>query len=243
MTEKVLGPTRNDRQRIYVRSLPVRVCHWIIFFCFLILVATGMYIAHPYLYAPTTGDPFVMGTVRFTHFYTAIVFDIAFGAELFMILIGGRYERYDQFIPMSRKRWRSVVESSKFYLFLRRMPPMTVSHDGLDGIVFVIGFVIEIVIILTGFAMWSDITSYNSPLTYLSFLVPLFGGLQTARFIHHVTMWAMIVFVLLHVIRVVAMAAIKRDGTVDSIVSGYRYVSPREVAEFEEAVVLDEARP
>ncbi len=238
----VLRSRDNDRQRVYMRTLPVRVCHWIIFLCFLILVATGLYIAHPYLLAPKTGDPFIMGSVRFTHFYTAIVFDIAFGAELFLILVGGRYERWDQYIPLSRKRWRSVIESSKYYLFLRRMPPMTIAHDGLDGIVFLIGFLIETVIILTGFAMWADITSYNSPLTLLSFLIPLFGGFQMARYIHHITMWVMIFYVVLHVIRVVTMATIKRDGTFDSIVSGYRYVSPREVAAFEDAVSLDDGR-
>lgn len=109
----VLRSRDNDRQRVYMRTLPVRVCHWIIFLCFLILVATGLYIAHPYLLAPKTGDPFIMGSVRFTHFYTAIVFDIAFGAELFLILVGGRYERWDQYIPLSRKRWRSVIEFIK----------------------------------------------------------------------------------------------------------------------------------
>ncbi len=239
MKDSVRSPG-NDRKRVYVRSLPVRLTHWIIFLCVPILAATGLYIAHPYLLAAETEDPFVRGTVEYIHVYTACIFDVAFAAELMMILVGGRYERLGQYIPLTRKRWRSVFESLKFYLFLRRTPPMTVSHDGLDGFVFVIVFLIEIVIILTGFALWANQTSYDSPLSYLGFLVPVFGGLQIARWIHHIMMWVMIAWIVQHVIRAIMLSVIKKDATMDSIFSGYKYISPEKVAEFEDTAVLDE---
>jgi len=229
-------------RRVYVRSLPVRLCHWTIFFCVVVLTATGIFIAHPYMSGASRGEPFLMGTVRIIHFYTAIIFDVAFAAELGLILLGGRFERWDQYIPLSRKRWRSIVESLKYYVFLRRRPPATIAHDGLDGLIFIIGFAIDVLIICTGFALWADITSYNSPLALLGFLVPIFGGLQTARLIHHALMWVMIAYVLQHVIRAVTLSAIKKDGTMDSIFSGYKYVTLPEVAEFEGKAALDEIR-
>ena len=225
-----------------MRSLPVRLCHWTIFLCVPILVLTGLYISHPYLLAAETRDPFVTGTIKYIHVYTACVFDVAFAAELMMIFVGGRYERLGQYIPLSRKRWRSVVESLKFYLFLRRTPPMTVGHDGLDGFVFDIGFLIETVIILTGFAMWANLTAYDSPLAYLGFLVPIFGGLETARWIHHIMMWIMIAWILQHVIRAIMLSVIKQDATMESIFSGYKYISPQKVAEFEDTAVSDDQK-
>lgn len=233
---------RDDRRLIHVRSVATRVLHWTIFLCVLILIATGFYIADPFLIAPEGGEPAVMETVRFIHFYTALVFDLAFASEIGLILLGGRYERWDQYIPLSRKRWRSIVESLKFYFFLRRTPPATIAHDGLDGLIFIIGFIIDVLIIGTGFALWANITSYNSPLALMSFLIPIFGGLQTARLIHHILMWVMIAYVLQHVIRVIMLSAIKKDGTMDSMFSGHKYVSVREVAEFENVAELDERR-
>lgn len=230
------------RKRVYVRSLVVRLCHWIIVLCVPILIATGLYIEHPYLVASQTGDPFVMGTIKYIHVYTACVFDVAFAAELLMILFGGRYERLGQYIPLSRKRWHSFVESLKFHLFLRKTPPETVGHDGFDGFVFGINFLIEIVIILTGFAMWADQTAYYSPLAKLSFLVPIFGGLQTTRWIHQIMMWVLIAWIAQHVIRAIMLAVIKKDATMDSIFTGYKYISPQKVAEFEDTAAFDERK-
>jgi len=225
---------RDDRRvPVYVRSLPARICHWIIFLCFLILVFTGLYIARPFFQAPVRGQPFLMGTMRLIHFYTALTFDIAFGAEIGLILIGG-FREWGHYVPFTRKRWSSIGESLKFYVFLRRRPPPSTAIDGLDGLIFLFGFAVDVLIICTGFALWADITSYNSPLALLRFLIPIFGGLATARWLHHVLMWVGIAYVLQHVIRVFMLSAVRRDGTVDSMVSGYKYLPAWAVEEADE---------
>ena len=67
------------REQIYVWELPVRVTHWVFFFSFLILSATGYYIGHPFISVPgpAANGHFVMGTARAIHLYTAIVFSLA----------------------------------------------------------------------------------------------------------------------------------------------------------------------
>ncbi len=222
------APAAVGRQAVYVRDLVVRVTHWTIFLCFVVLVATGLYISRPFT-AGTSGH-FVTGTVRVVHLYAALVFDIAVFARVAWMFVGSRYARWDQFVPVSRKRWRNLVESLKFYLFLRRTPAPAVGHDGLDGAIFAARFLVDFVIIGTGFALYSTITSFNSPMALFRILIPVFGGLQSARWIHHMMMWVAIAFVIQHVARVVTLSAVKRDGTVDSMFSGYKFVAPEEPA-------------
>jgi Ni/Fe-hydrogenase 1 B-type cytochrome subunit len=113
--------------------------------------------------------------------------------------LGNRYARWDQFIPVTKARWRNVLESLQFYLFLRRKPAPAVGHDGLDGLIFAVRFLIDFVIIFTGFAMYSRFTSYKSPLALFHVLLPLFGGFQHTRWLHHVMMWVVIAFILQHI--------------------------------------------
>ncbi|MFY9780191.1 MAG: Ni/Fe-hydrogenase, b-type cytochrome subunit [Candidatus Baltobacteraceae bacterium] len=225
-----------ERRLVYVRQLGVRITHWTVVTCVVILVTTGTYISHPFTVGGSARDPMVMATVRVTHFYTAIVFDVAVFARIALMFLGNRYARWDQFIPVTKARWRNVLESLKFYLFLRRTPAPAVGHDALDGLVFTVRFLIDFVIIFTGFAMYSRFTSYKSPLSYFHVLLPVFGGFQHTRWLHHVMMWVFLAFVAQHVTRVVLLAALKRDGTVESMFSGYKFVSSEELAEDESAL-------
>lgn len=220
------------RTPVYVFDLWVRVIHWVVFFCVILLVITGMYIANPYIIvARNAHEPFVMGTIRVVHFYSAVVFDIAVFARIALMFLGSRYARWDQFIPVTKRRWKNALESLKFYVFLRRRPPAAIGHDAFDGLIFTLRFLIDLLIIATGFALWSKITSYHSPMTIFHVLIPFFGGLQGARHLHHLLMWLVIAFIVQHVIRVVVLSAIKHDGTIDSMFTGYRYVTQEELTD------------
>jgi Ni/Fe-hydrogenase 1 B-type cytochrome subunit len=58
-------------------------------------------------------------------------------------------------------------------------------------------------------------------------LIPLFDGLQMARLIHHVSMWIVLIFAVMHIYFVVLASLAERIGTFDSIVSGYKFLSKR----------------
>jgi Ni/Fe-hydrogenase 1 B-type cytochrome subunit len=48
------------------------------------------------------------------------------------------------------------------------------------------------------------------------FLVPVFGGLQLARLIHHVVMWLLIGFAAHHIWSSILMSLTERNGLIDS---------------------------
>jgi Ni/Fe-hydrogenase 1 B-type cytochrome subunit len=70
--------------------------------------------------------------------------------------------------------------------------------------------------------------SVGSPFQVFDFLVPLFDGLQMARLIHHVLMWVVLIFAVLHIYCVFLWSLIKHYGEIDSIFTGYKFFRKRE---------------
>jgi Ni/Fe-hydrogenase 1 B-type cytochrome subunit len=84
--------------------------------------------------------------------------------------------------------------------------------------------------IVSGFALYS-VSQYTSYMASWQFLLPLFGGPQGARWVHHVVMWLLIGFAVNHVFSALLTSISEKNGAIDSIFSGYKYVPKHEVAE------------
>jgi len=214
--------------RVYVWELPVRLTHWAIFFSIIVLSATGYYIGNPFISVPGAAkDHFVMGTVRVVHLYAAIVFTLAVLVRIYWMFAGNGYARLMQFIPLSRQRLRSLWRTFLYYSFIRHEPDDYAGHNALAGASYAMIFVIYLVMIATGLALYSVVVSVGSPFEAFSFLIPLFGGLQMARLIHHIGMWLVLIFVVMHVYFVFLSSIIEHIGTFDSIFSGYKFMPKR----------------
>ncbi len=214
--------------RVYVWEWPVRVCHWLIAGSIAILSVSGLYIANPSLM--TTGvvaQRSLMGLVKLIHYSTAIVFGIAVISRIWWMFVGNSYARWDKFVPARRKRWAAIGPTLSYYLFRMRKPPGFVGHNPLAGITYTFVFVIYLIMIATGLAMYSVSAHVGSPLRLFTFLVPWFGGLSMARWLHHGFMWMLIGFAAHHVYSAVLMSQVEANATVESIFSGYKFV-PRE---------------
>jgi Ni/Fe-hydrogenase 1 B-type cytochrome subunit len=221
-----------DLERVYVWQLPVRLTHWIIFFSILILSFTGYYIGHPFISVPGPAkDHFVMGTMRAIHLYIAIVFSLAVLVRIYWFFAGNKYARLLQFIPLSRERWVNIWDSTLFMLFIRHRPAPYAGHDGLAGAAYITFIALYLILMATGLAMYTVIAAANSPFQVFGFLVPLFGGLQIARLIHHVCMWIVLLIALVHIYFVFLWSMVENAGEVDSIFSGYKFFPKGEIGE------------
>lgn len=213
-----------ERVPVYVWDLVVRSTHWLIAFSMAMLAVTGLFIGRPFLEASGPGsEQFIMGWMRVAHAYGAIVFSLAVGARLIWMFTGPRSARWNQFIPTTIKRLRHMWGTFLFYVFLRPTPPPTVGHNALAGATYTMVFGLYLVMILTGLALYS-VSAHTSYMAMWDFLLPIFGGAQPARWLHHVVMWLLLGFVVHHVFSALLMARVERTGTIDSIFSGYKYV-------------------
>jgi Ni/Fe-hydrogenase 1 B-type cytochrome subunit len=221
-------PVSPEIVRVYVWELPVRITHWLIALSIAVLSVTGIYIGNPFLIVPgPAGGHFVMGTMKVVHSYAAIVFTLSVLARVVWMFLGNNYARWDKFVPVSRKRSAGIMPTLWFYLFRFRKPPGFVGHNPVAGLAYVAVFALYFVMILTGLALYAVSAHVESPLRVFSALLPLFGGAQTARWIHHAVMWLLLGFAVHHVYSSMLMSTVEQNATVESIFSGYKFV-PRE---------------
>lgn len=213
---------------VYVWEWPVRLTHWVTAISIWVLSMTGVYIGFPFLLAPgEAGQHFWMGYARLIHFYAAIAFTLSVLSRIVWMFIGNKYARWDKFIPVRKIRLRGVVPTIKYYLFALRLPPGFVGHNPLAGLTYALLFVAFLVQIGTGLALYSASAHVGSPLRLFGVLAPVFGGLQTARWIHHLIMWLIWAFFVHHVYSAILMSQVEPTATVESIFSGHKFV-PRE---------------
>ena len=173
---------KSELVRVYVWELPVRMAHWGVAISLAILTVTGLYIAHPITLLPSTiRDTYSMGFVRTIHLYAATVFGISVVARIAWMFMGNRYSHWNKFIPVGWRRRAGLLPTLRFYLFQLRKPPGFVGHNPLAGIVYTGIFILYILQMLTGFALYSAMAHVHSPFHYVGWLVPLFGGLQAAK--------------------------------------------------------------
>jgi Ni/Fe-hydrogenase 1 B-type cytochrome subunit len=218
---------RVSLERVYIWELPVRLAHWLLFFSILVLAATGYYIGHPFISAPGAASThFIMGSMRSVHLYASVVFTLSALVRVYWAFAGNAYARWSELIPVSRQRWRSFKQALLFYTFLSRESVDYLGHNALAGLTYAAIFGVYFVMMATGFALYTVYAGPSSPMQLFGFLIPLFDGLQVARLIHHIGMWAILIFAVAHVYFPVLYSIVERNGVFDSIFSGYKFQEP-----------------
>jgi len=221
-----VSPRRRDVEgieRVYVWDLVVRMSHWFIMISILLLAITGVYIGNPYL-TPSgpANEQFVMATMKTVHFYAAIIFALTVATRIAWMFVGSYYARWHQFVPMNARRRSDVFGMLKFYLFLSKEPPLNVGHNPLAGMTYLLVFALYLTMIFTGFALYS--VSAVGYMQMWEFLLPIFGGAQMARWIHHVAMWFILGFVAHHIWSAMLVSRVEGMGLIDSLFSGYKFL-------------------
>ena len=237
MTTATTPAAEPKLQRVYVWDVPVRLTHWLIAISITVLAITGFYIGRPFIVAPNpAGQEFVMGTVMAIHFFAAIVFSLSEISRIIWMFVGNRYARWDQMIPMSKVRWKHTWEWLKFYVLFRAETPRFVGHNPLAGLTYILVYGLCILAALSGYALFPLQAGPESPMRIFQFLVPLFGGAQTTRWIHHNIMWLLVIFVIHHISCALLVTRAARNATIESMFSGYRFAQPEDIAAEEEEI-------
>ena len=215
-----------ERFRLYIWQVPVRITHWLTAGCIVVLSLTGGYIADPFL-IPPGGN--VMTTVRMIHMVTAFAFLVSGLIRTWWLLAGNRFSRWSAFIPTSRFQATELFRQAGFYAFVRKEIPKVLGHNQLAATAYVMLFFLLLVETVTGFALDGLIGSEPGA-TAFSWLRELLGP-QTVRMIHHLSMWAILAIALFHIYSCILVDHIEKNGLVSSIVSGYKFPTEEEILE------------
>ena len=216
----------DERVRLYVWQVPVRITHWVIVGCIVILSITGAYIADPFL-IPAGGN--VMTTVRVIHILTAFVFLAAGVVRTIWLLAGNRFARWSAFIPTSKNQATELFRQAGYYAFLRRELPKVLGHNQLAATAYLALFGLLLIETITGFAL--DGIGGAQPAGMIFGWLSDFLGPQFLRLVHHLCMWAILAIAIFHIYSCVLVDHIEKNGLMSSIFSGYKFPTREEVLE------------
>ena len=211
---------------VYVWEVTVRVTHWLIAAAIVVLSATGLYIGYPFA---TASGPELMGWAKYLHAIAAYVFTASVLVRVIWMFTGNKYSHWDKFIAIHRPRLNGMLPTAYFYMFLRDKPPAYVGHNPLAASAYSLVFGLYFIAILTGFVLRGASADVGSAISWFGSLAPLLGGLQLTRWIHHITMWLLLGFSVHHVYSAVLVSIVEKNGTIDSIISGYKWVPRRDL--------------
>ncbi|RJP73705.1 MAG: Ni/Fe-hydrogenase, b-type cytochrome subunit [Candidatus Zixiibacteriota bacterium] len=216
------GTPGSDLVRAYIWELPVRITHWVIFFAVLVLSVTGYYIHRPYI-SFGADQEFTMATMRFIHVVTGFVFTLAFLVRMYWMFTGNYCARWRAFIPLRRYQWTGMGEMFKYYTFLRWYPAFRIGHNALAAVAYMVIFLVMLIEILTGLVMFERIV-HSGFLEALVGWIPLVLNIQYLREIHFFIMFVFFIFIIHHVYSAALVSAEEKNGLVESIFTGYKFV-------------------
>ncbi len=212
---------------IYVYEAPIRIWHWINFLAITVLCVTGYFIGSPPPSVPgEASDNFLFGYIRFAHFAAAYIFAIGFVGRVYWAFIGNYHSREIFFLPIFTPLfWKELFSMLKWYLFIRSYPNRYIGHNPIARISMFIGFVLmAFFMIITGFALYGEGAQpgHFTHTLFTSWVIPLFGQSQTVHTWHHLGMWVIICFTILHVYAAIREDIMGRQSMLSTMISGYR---------------------
>ncbi len=222
--------------RVFVWELPVRVSHWVMVAAIAVLSFTGYYIYNPFL-AVNSPNSFAMARVREIHVLAGFALICAFLLRLYWFFVGNRWSHWRAFIPIHRRQWRGMGRMVKYYTFMSWDLTYHVGHNALAGATYTVVLLAVLVEILTGLTLFSQ-TLGTSGFRALFGWLPRLIDIQTLRLLHFSLMWLFIVFVIHHVYSAVLISWEERNGLIESIFTGYKFVPAAELEEEEGTVAV-----
>lgn len=205
-----------------------RLFHWMRAISIFGLIATGTYIALPFLQSTPISEPtlFTQAYIRSFHIILGFILIGVSITRLYLFFFdknGSKEERksFNQF-----KQPKVWIEAIKCYTFLGKHPHIEGAYNPLQFITYFALALLVLLISITGIALYGNV--YHSGLgAVLGFCFKwvevLCGGLANVRTIHHLLTWGFVIFIPVHIYMVVWNSLRYPNGGADSIISGIRY--------------------
>ena len=225
-TEEDMDSIRR-RTSVYVYEVPVRVWHWLNALGILVLCVTGYLIANPLpsMQIDEATHQFTFGYIRYAHFAAAMVVTLGFLGRIYWAFVGNHHARQMFVLPVwNRHWWREVFFEARWYAFLEREPKKYVGHNPLAQAAMFFFMTLGLTfMIVTGMALYAEGLGTDHWLSTLTGpVMNLVGSSQAMHSLHHLGMWAIVVFVLIHVYAALREDVLSRQSMVSTMISGHR---------------------
>ncbi len=216
--------SEKNRKVYYLFSPFLRIFHWVMVVCIVILFLTGLLITKPLSggvgVEPTFGSlVFSLDLIRYIHFAAAFIFTASFILRIYGFVVN----RGDRLFPRVWEGafYTATLDVALHYMLLKpshkpylRNPLARMSYVGLYSMV--------LLEILTGFAMYFMVNPAGPGAMLFGWINPLVGGEFTTHLIHHYVAWGIILFAIGHIYMAIRADIMEGEGEVSSMFSGVK---------------------
>ncbi|WP_457560100.1 Ni/Fe-hydrogenase, b-type cytochrome subunit [Caminibacter sp.] len=210
--------------------------HWIRAISIFALIATGFYIANPFItYANVSPEPtrFLQAEIRHWHiiFGFAMIGAVLYKTFHFFFFREGKYERRSILDAFNIK---VALQQVGYYLLISKHPHTKGIYNPLQFWAYTMLYVFFYGIIITGLALYAEVYHNGLGAFFYPFaksVETFFGGLAYVRLWHHIFMWLIIIVVFIHIYMAVYNAVFGKNGGMDAIFSGMKWEKCGEATE------------
>ncbi len=211
---------------VYVYEVPLRIWHWINALAIVVLIVTGYFIGSP---LPTmsgeASDSFLFGYIRFAHFTAGYILLIGFLGRLYWAFVGNHHSRQLFYIPFWDGHWWSeVFFEIRWYLFMESKPKKYVGHNPLAQLAMFCFITLGLsFMIITGFALYAEGQQAGGWADMMfGWVIPLVGNSMSVHTLHHLGMWWLVIFMIIHIYVAIREDIMSRQSIVSTMISGHR---------------------
>ena len=171
-----------------------------------------------------------MATMRFIHVIAGFVFIGAFLLRMYWFFKGNEWSNWRAFVPIHRRQWRGMGNMVAYYSFLRKDLVHQVGHNALAAVTYLVMFTLMFIEIITGLTLYTQVRGGWLLAPLFSWL-PRVIDIQYIRLTHFCIMFAFFAFTIHHVYSAVLVSWEERNGLIESIFTGYKFVPKAELEE------------
>jgi len=184
--------TASERARLVIHPAWVRITHWINALAMLVMIGSGweIYNASPLFGFMFPGSVTLGGWLAgalLWHFAAMWVLAVNGAVYVALGFLTGRFRR--KFLPI---RPSDVIADAKAALTFRLSHDDISVYNAVQRLLYVGVILAGVIIVLSGLSIWKPVQ--------LQELTAVFGGYDTARFVHFFVMAAIVGFLVVHVL-------------------------------------------
>jgi len=239
-------PTKSYK-RVYVWEIPVRIFHWLNALSIIVLSITGFIIGDPptFMSQREAWDTYWFAKVKFVHFVAAYVFLAVMIMRVYWSFVGNKYAHWTAFIPLNRnftinkEAFRNIIHVIKYDILLlkekkHKLSDISIGHNYMATLTYVAMFIIGLVLVFTGFGLYSRLSDWWFP-NLFTWVQSLVGGEFALRLLHRASMWIILIFVVVHVYLALFHDWLHARGEISTMFSGFKFVRSERVKLEEES--------
>lgn len=219
--------TAQRQSSVYVYEAPVRIWHWVNASAILVLCVTGYFIGSP---PPSAGqheayDQFLFGYIRFAHFAAGMILTVGFLGRIYWAIFGNHHARQLFYLPvLNGYWWREIWFEIRWYLFLESEPKKYIGHNPLAQLAMFFFITLGTsFMIVTGMALYAEGAGQGSLYDDLfGWVIGLAGNTQRLHTLHHLGMWWIVIFMIVHIYVAIREDIMSRQSIVSTMISGHR---------------------